>query len=856
MERNGQRQSEATLPEHLMPFFDGQWAVWKCAGLRGAGFPVATVLNLGVPALALKADQLMVAESETDRAKSVLMKAVNGALDELKRNDEWDNSDKLRPLLNARSSIKANKPPNDMVISGLDLSAYSLRFANARAKTQVLQQQFQQQYGASVQQVSKAIREIATSERFREAMLWQNRQALHTAIDPLLRKPLKGSCRSSKQRQYESLIASYLQRYSIKNDTIGFFGPVGWAEFVGEGAALSVRPGESLVEARKTYFEVWGIEALAKQIAGTSAAKPWLKPIRLPLVRIDGTTLHHPFFGAIKIPAVQAAILTACKGERTAREIAHVAMRWPSSGIKSEQQVYELLEQMVSKGLILYGFNIPLNPFPERVLRESFDQLGDDELRREALTALDELEHARGAVAAAAGDAEKLDAALEQLEKTFTRLTDTPATRSHGKTYAARTLVYEDCRRNIEVQLGPDVLKAMEEPLSLLLMSARWLTTKFAEAYREKLKNIYDDLVRSSNSTMVDPVKFWLQVMPLVFGSRPEIKETTLREFSRRWDNILSVDLNERRVCLTAEDLRAKVMAEFFTPKSGWKGACYNSPDIMIAAPSVEAVNRSEYQLVMGEFHVASNTLASSLFFHQHPHPESLIQATRYDTPGLKVVPVTPKDFTGITARTMYALIQPDDLQLEFTSDSFALRRSQALPIASLLIEEKDGELIARTRNDSLRFEVAELVGTCLNLLILDSFRIFTAHTHTPRISIDRLVISRETWRFPAHELSFAFEKPEANRFLAARRWARAHELPRFVFVKLPVEVKPCFVDFDSPVYVDIFSKLVRLTVETGGNELMINVSEMLPGPEQIWLVDADGQRYTSEFRIVIVDLA
>jgi hypothetical protein len=315
------------------------------------------------------------------------------------------------------------------------------------------------------------------------------------------------------------------------------------------------------------------------------------------------------------------------------------------------------------------------------------------------------------------------------------------------------------------------------------------------------------------------------------------------------------VDLSRRRVCLTAEELRPKVTAEFFTPRPGWKGARYHSPDIMIAAPDAEAVNRSDYQLVMGEFHVAVNTLGGSLFVHQHPHPESLIRATWADMQGLRVLPVAPKEYAGMTARTSYALAHPDDIELEFSRDSIALSHSRALPIASLVIEEEGGELIARTRDNSLRFDVVEFVGNCLNLLIVDSFRVFTNRPHTPRISIDRLVVSRETWRFAASELSFAFDKNEADRFIAARRWARAYQFPRFVFVKAPVEPKPFFLDFDSPSYVDIFAKLVRATVETGQGELTVTVSEMLPGPEQTWLVDAEGQHYTSEFRMVVVDL-
>jgi hypothetical protein len=64
------------------------------------------------------------------------------------------------------------------------------------------------------------------------------------------------------------------------------------------------------------------------------------------------------------------------------------------------------------------------------------------------------LEAARDRAAAAAGDPEALDGALGALEDTFVRLTDTEATRSAGKTYAGRGLVFEDCHRDIELVLG------------------------------------------------------------------------------------------------------------------------------------------------------------------------------------------------------------------------------------------------------------------------------------------------------------------------------------------------------------------------------------------------------------------
>jgi hypothetical protein len=67
------------------------------------------------------------------------------------------------------------------------------------------------------------------------------------------------------------------------------------------------------------------------------------------------------------------------------------------------------------------------------------------------------------------------------------------------------------------------------------------------------------------------------------------------------------------------------------------------------------------------------------------------------------------------------------------------------------------------------------------------------------------------------------------------------------VFVKIPEEPKPCYVDFESGVYIEIFSRLVRRASS-------ITVSEMLPAPSDTWLIDRSGTSYTSELRIAALD--
>jgi aspartyl/asparaginyl-tRNA synthetase len=128
--------------------------------------------------------------------------------------------------------------------------------------------------------------------------------------------------------------------------------------------------------------------------------------------------------------------------------------------------------------------------------------------------------------------------------------------------------------------------------------------------------------------------------------------------------------------------------------------------------------------------------------------------------------------------------------------------------------------------------------------------------THTPRITFDRLVVCRETWRFAPSEINFAYEKQEAERFIAARRWAREHDMPRFVFAKVPSEIKPFYVDFNSSLLVEMFARSVRQMEESDSAAPQISIAEMIPRLDQTWLPDAQGQHYTSELRIIAVDQA
>lgn len=847
---NGQ---ELWLPEHLISLPDSRWAVWRTITLRGAGFPITQVLSLAPESCRAATERLLEAEDQAHQSEEAAATRVNAALDALRRADQWHDTARRYPLVQLLRAIRQRKLPQTVdqpgeIVQALD----ALRAALAALET--ARQSYRAAFEASVRESSQAIRAVAADDRFREAVIWQNRQAYHTGVLPLHMQP--ETTRNSKQRQHEELIASYVQRYCAKNDTIGFFGPVGWAAFVPEGPPIRMEPGPKLTASREVYFEGWAIDTLAELLAKNKHLRPWLAPRRTPFAYLEGTTLQLPMEKPAPIAPKQAAVLNACDGQRLAREIAAELVKAPDSQISSEAEVYKILEGMHAMGLVVWTLEVPLESRPERTLRRLLERVGDESLRRPALAALTELESARNAVARAAGDAQQLNQALEQLEVTFTRITGSEATRAAGKTYAARTLVYEDCRRDIELELGPAVLDALSEPMSLLLLSARWITDQAATAFREAFKQVHAELAAASGSQLVPALDFWLKSQETLSGDNNRVVGQIMQQLQQCWAEILNLPPDQRQVSYTSAELRPKIEVAFGDSRAGWSLAHYHSPDVMIAATDGAAIERGDFLGVMGELHVAENTIGAAAFLTQYPHQEELFQALVQDLPGPRLMPITPRNWHQLTARTRSALVSPWDYRLIFSKDACGVQKSRAVPIGSLVIEPDGDSLTIRTRDSKIRFDIVEALGSLLSNLVANSFRMLQPAAHTPRITIDRLVVARETWRFAAHEIPFSGSKHDAESFLTAQRWVRQHGMPRFVFFKSPIEVKPSYLDFASPIYVDLFAKAVRRVIDQGLPEATIAISEMLPAPDQVWLSDAEGRRYTSEIRIVGLDLS
>ncbi|MEJ7596455.1 MAG: lantibiotic dehydratase [Kofleriaceae bacterium] len=678
-----------------------------------------------------------------------------------------------------------------------------------------------------------------------------DRHVLHTAVAVMLRT--SSDVATSKARQHEQLIANYTQRYCVKNDTIGFFGPVGWARIGATSRVTTVAPGPQLLASRTVYFEHWGIDVLATMLGQDPAVRPQVAPRRHPFVRLEGTTLYHPIGRKSELPYEFARVLAACDGERSAREVASALLADPELGLTDESEVFEMLEDLVAQHAVIWSLDVPTHvEHPDRVLVKLLERAPDQEAVAGALAIVEELVAARDALARAAGDPDAVDRALHTLEERFTTSTQAAASRRAGTMYAGRGLVYEDCRRDLAIELDPIIFDRLRDPLALVFMVARWFTYTLAVRYRDAFVALHSELARGrpAQGGAVDFLVFWERANEFFAGGHgdpPPLVAGVVDELQRRWSELLGIDaamLARPHIELASRDLLPQLAALFAAPSPGWPSARHHSPDLMIGARDVEALRKGEVVLVLGELHLAVANLAPWIL-HQHPAPDELLAHLDRERLIPIVEPIISKDRA---ARADQFSLLPKDFVIAVAVAGSTRPTAQVLDPSSLVIERDGDSLCLATLDGSRRFAFEQAFDWFLTNDSAPHFRLFPSSIpHTPRIALDGVVISRETWRFTGDDLAFARIDDPLERLVAVRRWARTHHIPRLSFYKVPHETKPCYLDLDSPHFVEQLAHQARQASK-------LTVSEMLPTPDQCWLPDASGERYTSELRMVGVD--
>jgi Lantibiotic dehydratase, N terminus len=710
-------------------------------------------------------------------------------------------------------------------------------------------------FAAEMIRLTGELRAIALSPAFQSAMTWQNHHAVHSGLAPFLRRRPEVDGRNGKYRTHELMLAKYWQRYCVKNDTIGFFGPIGWGRFDPARPHSDPRVGPGLVAQSEVYFETWAVDRLAAKVDTAGQVRRWLAPRIPPFVQIDGRQAMLPGVRPMPLTTAELVVLRCCDGSTPAWRIATATAGGGDDTPSSADEVYSVLDRLVRRRLLVWKLELPMSLRPERDLRRVLAVIGDEAVTGPALAELDRLEAARETVRLAADQPADLEKALDELDATFHLITGASPNRNAGKAYGGRTLVYLDALRDADPVIGRDVLDALQ-PIGLLLRSIRWLTFQVGERLRAALGRLVDRYV-AENGRPPTLAWLWTHAMPLIHGEEGGLVDEVSDELYRRWEVVLECPPDASRVDRTSTGLAQRLTAQFAAPRPGWPAARYSSPDVMISAPDGDALRRGEFELVLGEFHVAINSLRSLALVDRHPHPEDLYDCLRAENRAPRLHPVLAKDSSGrLSVRTHPGLIRDDDFLVALFDQTADPTRPRMLHAASLMVEQAGDQLYVAEPTGH-RFDVLEAFAEMLMNVVIDRFGILPRRPHAPRVTIDKLVVARESWRFDPGQIAFAAEPDEALRFARARRWRSESHLPGRVFVSVSASQKPIYLDFDSPLYVNVVAKAIRVRATAGRpDEDWVRMTEVVPALDRLWLTDREGSRFTSELRLALVDLA
>ncbi len=776
----------------------GDWALWRMVCLRGAGFPVDLLAELGDPSLAEAADAVIAADGA--KAADPVAREAAGA-------------------------------------------GYAAQFPVA------------------VRRLSAVLHAAASRPALREALAWQNRHALTTGIDVLVRRGPEPPRRNADTRKHEALVASYLQRYCAKNDTIGFFGPVGWSRIDDDpGIRITHAAGGHPLAARVTYLEGWAVRAIMAEHA--DALRPWLVPRRMPFAGIEGPLLRQPLAPPVRLTPAEAAVMRASDGISDAGAVAAAVLADPSTGLRDIADVFAVMGRLADSHRLAWQVDVaPQDIRPERTMRAQLQGVTDHGVRKPAEKALDELTAARDELGAAGGDAERVSAAMAGLEATFTRLAGIPPTRRAGELYAGRTLAYEECLRGDTVRLGADTVDGIREALAIVLDGARWFTAACAAVYAQHFDEAYRQRAAVLGTDIVPFADFWLIVNDALFRQPPQLIEPVVSTLRRRWSAILAVPAHGRRIQLRSADLRERVASQFPVRPLPWPMAVHHSPDLMIAG--ADAAAGGHFTWVLGEVHPSVITSRYATWLALHDAPDTFRVAARHDLRAGAARPdrsdgavwlAETAERGGTCTRLSNVVASPGDLRLVFAHDSCGYDPATTLVVGECDLIDSPAGLRVRRRDATFERDLREVLGDVVGSAISGSFDLVPPGAHTPRVTIDDLVVSRERWTLPATDAAFADTTDESTRYLHARRWAASHGLPRYVFCRFTGERKPIYADLTSLASIDLVARSLRRCRRTGGDDATVTIVEMLPTPDQMWLTDAAGQRYASELRMVAVD--
>jgi hypothetical protein len=774
-----------------------------------------------------------------------------------------------RRVSRALNGVRQFKPVDADIVAALSaggtaelaacLADWNRRLAATRESWAV----FDHAYACKVTQSGRALVDLFRGNAsLRGALLLSNDAAF-----PILESHLRAEALSARtERKLRDVLTLYLQRFSAKNETHSHFGP--FTPVVMDGTADGILYDTNGRERRSARLSHWAAQALADLVAGLPETQEKYPLRHRPLVFLDGPVLRvfefsdgyhasrecgYRMKGVHDLTALECEVFGAIDGTATSAKLVAEVCGGQRGG-PTAGAVAAALRRLVDIGAVTSRLEIPVGtPDPLAWLIAMVREYGIDLPAALAIgftrmaALLREIEGA---------PADQRSPLISELKGVFTQLTGQAPNRGQGEMYADRSVFYEECRSKVrEIRVSSDVARFIERELSvfydLFLAAPRlrlaherrtlhaWAVRRFGPGslipYSDFFVSYLDEqehIARECSTANAGIAKFIADLDGLIRRSG-SLEEPAIELDRSELDHLL--DQSPRTI----------------------PAVC--NPDVMIVARSSSDLCSGKFTAVVGDCHAAYELVTHSPVapLMQEEHPELAeriwkLYQTLLDPDELLVdLASTPRDKTRVH-------IPLPGLVLEIHGRA-GKRQDDVLRWQDLVVRCETCELLLTTRaGQRLRLITPPARTASVAVDPLAAFA-FPRHfgdalplsaPHLPRISCGRVIMRRESWSVPAEKFrlpGFAEVPIEKNArfFLESNRVRRELGIPDDCFFKTPEEIKPVYLNWNSPLLVRQFQRFIR---KSRGP---VEISEMLPGADGLWL-QLDGHPHTSEIRCAV----
>jgi hypothetical protein len=641
-------------------------------------------------------------------------------------------------------------------------------------------------------------------------------------------------------RARERHLLLFLQRIAAKNDTLSEFGPASWGKIDNDvrGVSLSPEPG---VAKRESFLERWTAHGIAAAMNADPTVRVELSPRLHPSVRIEQDEFVFTETGErVRLDPEALEIVRRCDGVTPAHSL----------GVELEN-----VARLAENNVLRWAVAVPaLNAHAFDVLVADVQGWRDGPTRAhwlDRLAPIAELPRVFSQARDAAARLKIMDQARDSLQKLGAARAG-----SDRFLYSAINPIGEECFRQTGFRISEQLINEVATDAAPWIDLWRDCYAFIADRVATGLRGLLQK-APLQNGALAFPAfvrHCELLGMPVTGPAMIRFAHVAFQEVKAAFRARMRMHAAEPEYELTPEDchfVRNNFRYEKFDEYT------YPSADLQLAAESVEAVGRGEYEWILAELHPPVALLQHG-FYWSCPDNAGLASAlatTVCGQPNFQFGFYTA-DFTATTTVCLPEAL-PDLTYFVAPQRGAAHWRTVSPAETEVYIDETNGDVCLR-RIGTREYLGSFARGGWVIPLGFHPFQ-FGMAPHMPRLRCGKVIVQRRAWVVGTDELGPGdYTGVSHDLVMAVERLRSERNLPRFVFIR-PTEqalhrsgaegrdkdTKPVFVDLESYLFLEIFHRWL-----TKWHEL--EVTEMLPRPDQLLWREPDGRR-TFELRTLIV---